>query len=138
MRKVHSPISGVVVLHSLSIGQVVDAAQVLGQVFEENKFQVIAKIPERYLWFAREGKKIIAETSSYPHRQFGYIEGAIRWVSPVVNPNSSGDGSVLIKADITSSPERIILKPGQSAQIWIDAGKVPLVYYLLGIRKFND
>jgi len=138
LRKVHSPISGVVVLHSLSIGQVVDAVQVLGQVFKQNKYQVIAKIPERYLWFSREGKKVIAQTSSYPHRQFGYIGGEIRWVSPVVNPNSSGDGSILIKADIINCPDRIILKPGQSAQIWIDAGRVPLIYYLLGVRRFNE
>ncbi len=138
LRKIHAPISGVIVLHTLSIGQVVDADQVLGQIFAKGGYQIIARIPEKYLWFTKEGKTVIAETSSYPHRDFGYIGGKIRWVSPVINPNSSGDGSLLIKADITSKPKRIVLKPGQSAQIWIDAGKVPLIYYLLGIRQFNE
>ncbi len=137
LRKIRAPISGIIVLHTLSVGQVVDADQVLGQIFAEGGYQIIARIPEKYLWFTKKGKKVMAETRSYPHRDFGYLSGKISWVSPVINPNSSGDGTLLVKADVISVPERVVLKPGQSAQIWIDAGKVPVIYYLLGIRKFN-
>ncbi len=137
LRKVRAPIGGVVVIHTLSTGQVVDANQILGQIFTTGGTRIVAKVSEKYLWFVRPGKKLIAEASAYPHRVFGYIEGVIKWVSPVVNPNSSGDGSVIIKAEVQKVPKGVKLKPGQSARIWIEAGKVPLIYYVLGLRKFS-
>ena len=137
LRKVRAPLSGRVVLHALSIGQIVDADQVLGQIFDEKSHQIIARIPEKFLWFIKPDTKILVEPSAYPHRDFGYITGKISWVSPVVSPSSSGDGMVVVKAKIDDSNKKIALKPGISCKIWVSTGKVPIFYYLSGLRKFN-
>lgn len=136
-RKIRAPISGVVVLHTLSKGQVVDANQVLGQIFSEGSYYIVARVPERYLWFLKKGRRVIAETSSYPHRAFGYIQASLSWVSPVVNPHESGDGAVIIKARVEAVPSGVVLKPGQSARIWIEGGKVSVLEYLIGVRPFE-
>lgn len=137
LRKICSPISGRLVLNALSVGQVIDADQVLGQVFDEESHQIIARIPEKFLWFIKHDTNILIEPTAYPHRHFGYITGKIGWVSPVVSPSSSGDGMVVVKANIDDSNKNISLKPGISCKMWVFTGKVPIFYYLSGLRRFD-
>lgn len=136
-RKIRAPLTGLIMLHALSIGRVVDANEVLGQVFDDKYYQVVARLPERYSAFLRKGQQVQVELGAYSHWQFGYFTGKVYWVSPVVEPHSSGDGSILIKAKLTNVPQDVSLKAGMSAPVWIDAGKVRLLWKLIGIRNYD-
>jgi multidrug resistance efflux pump len=136
-RQIHAPMSGVLVMHALSIGQVVDANEVLGQIFDDQYYQMIAHVPEEFAFFLREGQTAQIELSSYPWWNFGYFYGKVYWVSPVVNPQASGDGTILVKAKIEDVPKFTSLKAGMTGTIKIIAGKTSLLYKILGITTYD-
>jgi multidrug resistance efflux pump len=137
-RKVLAPMAGVLVMHSYSIGQVVDANEVLGQIFDDNFYQIIAQIPEQYQYFLKTGQGVDIELSAYPWWDFGYYRGEIYRVSPVVNPQASGDGTVMIKARIESHNSNTPLKAGMSGKIWINAGKTSVLERILGTKPYGN
>jgi multidrug resistance efflux pump len=136
-RKIDAPMEGVLVMHSLSIGQVVDANEVLGQIFDDKFYQMVAHIPEQFGYYLKEGQSVRIELSAYPHWNFGYFWGHLYWVSPVVNPQASGDGTILIKAKIDTCPPSADLKAGMSGKISITAGKTSLLWRILGIKTYD-
>jgi len=136
-RKVYAPMDGVLVMHSLSIGQVVDANEVLGQIFDDQYYQMIAHIPEQFASYLQPGQSIRVELSAYPSWLFDYFWGKVSWVAPVVNPQASGDGTVMIKAKIEQLAPNTELKAGMSGKISVQAGKTSLLMRLLGIRTYD-
>jgi multidrug resistance efflux pump len=136
-RKINAPMSGVLVMHTLSLGQVVDANEVLGQIFDDKFYQFIAHIPEQFGYYLREGQPVRIELSAYPSWDFGYFWGHLSWVSPVVNPQASGDGTILIKAKIETTPRYADLKAGMSGKISITAGKTSLLWRILGLKTYD-
>ena len=137
-RKVLAPMSGMLVMHSFSIGQVVDANQVLGQIFDNSYHQIIAHMPEQFQYFLRVGQEAEVELSAYPWWDFGYFPATIYRVSPVINPQASGDGTIMIKAMVTNNKDKnLTLRAGMAGEIWIKAGKTPLLYRILGLKS-ND
>lgn len=138
-RKIPAPMTGVLIMHSLSIGQVVDANEVLGQIFDNSYHQIVAHIPEKYGSFLDKDQRILVELSSYPWWDFGYMSAQLYWVAPVVNPQASGDGTVQVKAKLeplTNSP--IDLKAGMSAKIWIVGGRTSLLAKILGVNPYGQ
>jgi multidrug resistance efflux pump len=138
LRQVRAPIDGRVVMHDVSIGQVVDVNQVLGQIFDESHHVIMARLPEGRLWFLKEGQPVMAETSSYPSSSFGYLRGSVDWVSCVVNPRASGDGSVTVCVRVDSDmPDDVELKPGMTSKIWVRAGKTRLLWRILPFGTYE-
>jgi multidrug resistance efflux pump len=137
-RKVLAPMAGVLVMHSYSIGQVVDANEVLGQIFDDNFYQIVAQIPEQYQYFLKTGQDVEIELSAYPWWDFGYFNGKIYRVSPVVNPQASGDGTVMIKARVESHNPNTPLKAGMSGKIWIKAGQTSVLARILGLKPYGN
>jgi len=132
-RKIYAPLDGIIVLHALSIGRVVDANEVLGQIFDDKYYQVVARVPEKYAPLLRKDQSVSIELSASSHWQTGYLKGQLYWVSPVVNPHGSGDGTVLIKARLTDVPQHIQLKAGMSAEIWVKVGTTRALWKLIGL-----
>jgi len=128
---------GILVMHAISIGQVVDANEVLGQIFDDQYYQMIAHIPEQFECYLKPGQSARVELSAYPSWLFDYFWGQVSWVSPVINPQASGDGTVMIKARIDKLPPNTQLKAGMSGKISVQAGKTSLLMRLLGIRTYD-
>ncbi|MFA5864098.1 MAG: efflux RND transporter periplasmic adaptor subunit [Phycisphaerae bacterium] len=137
-RKIYAPMAGVLVMHTLSLGQIVDANEVLGQIFDDLYYQVVANIPEQFACYLKENQPVRVELSAYPHWLFDYFYGKTYWVSPVVNPQASGDGTVLIKAKIETTVPHTILKAGMAGKISVQAGKTALLWRILGFRTYDD
>jgi multidrug resistance efflux pump len=131
-RTVTSPMDGIIVLHSLSLGKVVDANEVLGQVFDARTFQVVARVPERYLRYLYRGQAAYVELSSYPEFDEGEIAGQVDSILPVIQPQGSGDGTFRIQATLTQWPDNVKLSAGMSAEIALSVGKRPMLMKLLG------
>jgi len=138
LRRVRSPIDGRVFMHEITPGQVVDANQVLGQVFDESRFVVYASFPEADTWFLRPGQTVEVEPAPYPSGRFGYLAGRVEWVSGVVDPRASGDGFVRLCADV-EPPARtdVQLKPGMTATVIVHVGRTRLLYRLLPFRVYS-
>lgn len=137
-RMIRAPLSGLAVLHALSIGQVVDANEVLGQIFDDRSYQVVARVPERYLPYLRKGQAVSAELSAYPEYDSGQIRGQVQSVVPVVQPHGSGDGTFRIHAALTQVPSNVRLKAGMSAEVSITVGRTRLLWKLLGMLPGHD
>jgi len=134
-RKIFAPMGGVLVMHTLALGQVVDANEVLGQVFDDQYYQMIAHIPEQFAPDLQPGQPVRMELTAYPPRLFDYFWGTVTSVSPVVNPNASGDGSILVRAKIDQLLKGSQLKAGMSVKLSIEAGKISLLCRIIGIRS---
>jgi len=138
LRKITSPIAGRIVLHERSVGQVVDANQVLGQVFDESSYVMVARMPESYISVLRPGQPVTVETSAYPSRHFGYLTGQVTALGGIVNPQASGDGTILLRARLHQAGRKdMILTPGMTGRIWVNAGRTRLIWRLLGRRVFK-
>jgi multidrug resistance efflux pump len=138
-RKIPAPMTGVLIMHSLSIGQVVDANEVLGQIFDNSYHQIVAHIPEKYGSFLSKDQHILVELSAYPWWDFGYLTANLSWVAPVVNPQASGDGTIQVKAKLKEAKNSPIdLKAGMSAQIWIEGGKISLLAKICGVNPYGE
>ncbi|NLE29986.1 MAG: HlyD family efflux transporter periplasmic adaptor subunit [Phycisphaerae bacterium] len=137
-RKIPAPMTGVLIMHSLSIGQVVDANEVLGQIFDNSYHQIVAHIPEKYGSFLSKDQRLLVELSSYPWWNFGYLSAQLYWVAPVVNPQASGDGTVQVKAKLEKLTNGSIdLKAGMSAKIWIVGCRTSLLAKILGVNPYG-
>ena len=138
LRKVYAPIAGRVFMHEVTPGQVVDANEVIGEIFDESSFVIRAPLPERDYWFLRPGQSVQVEAAAYPESRFGYLTGEVAWLSNIVNPNQSGDGSVLLCAYL-KAPEgdEVVLKPGMAATIHVRAGRTRLLWRVLPFRVFE-
>ncbi|MCD6364807.1 MAG: hypothetical protein J7M14_02935, partial [Planctomycetes bacterium] len=101
-------------------------------------YVIMARLSEGELWFLKDGLKVDAETSSYPYSRFGYLKGKVKWISTVVNPHASGDGSVTLCIEL-KKPKRddVTLKPGMTSTVWIRAGKTRLLWRILPFRVFD-
>lgn len=137
-RKVRAPLTGVIVLHGVSLGQVIDANEVLGQIFDDHYHQVVARMPERFAPFLKSGQDVDVEISAYPKSKFGCFKGKIYWVSPVVTPHESGDGTILIRVKLDNVPSNVDLKAGMAAQIWVHGGNTRLLWKLVGKKTYDD
>ena len=132
-RSVAAPLDGVIVLHSLGIGRVVDADEVLGQIFDDRYHQVVARAPERHVRYLQTGQSTSVVLSAYPEIDYGVINGEVYWVSPVVNPQGSGDGTILVKARLSEIPPHVRLTAGMAAKLSVHVGQTNYLFKLIGI-----
>ncbi len=127
---VRSPIDGRVVLNPLVVGEVVDANKVLGRVFDESKFTIEARFPERLLYFLKDGQ----EADVWPAGRSRWdeaLKGKVVKVGQLVQPQDSGDGYFWVT--IGMEQQSVQLYPGQNAEVEVYVHKVSLFRRILGL-----
>ena len=128
--QVCSPIAGRAVLNPLVVGEVVDTNKVLGRVFDESRFTIQAKFPERFIYLLKRGQQTDI-----------WLTGRSRWDQPLagevihigrlVQPQDTGDGYFWVT--ISVPPQDLQLYPGQDTRVSVRVGKVTLFRYIIGL-----
>lgn len=104
-----SSISGRVLERKVTIGQVVQAAEIICVVADLSNVWLVADVPEQSAGHIRSGKAVQAEIPALPGE---IITGRLSYVSPVVNPETR---TVRMRMDVPN-PERKY-KPAMLATI---------------------
>jgi len=130
-RKVRSPISGVLSLSILAVGELVSDSVSLGEVFDASTFVILVKVPERHVHKVRKGQAVSASIVSYPHADYGYFPAKVLGLAEIVTPQSSGEGLLLVEAELEKS--KLAFKPGMSADVRILVGRTSLFHRLVSI-----
>ncbi len=134
-RRITSPISGVLSLNTLAVGEVVDPARVLGEVFDDSAFEIKVKVGERYLHKVEAGQEASASVAAYPHELFGYFPGTVAGISQIVTPLKAGEGYFIVKVEPAATEDAdVSFKPGLSADVRILVGRTSLLNKLLFIN----
>lgn len=160
LRKVKSPLAGVVLLNKFVPGEVVEKKQILGEVFDDTEYIAKVKISERHVAKIhgpsgeRLGEPVWVELAAYPSFHHGWLMGRVAYRPLVVTPQRTGDGVVLLyvhfdfypdqggdpsadQQDLLNTwavgPDRRFI-PGQTVNAEIMVGRTNLLYWLLGIE----
>ncbi len=104
-----SSISGRVLERKVTIGQIVQAAEIICVVADLSNVWLVADVPEQSAGHIRSGKAVQAEIPALPGE---IITGKLSYVSPVVNPETR---TVRMRMDVPN-PERKF-KPAMLATI---------------------
>ena len=131
-RKVASPISGVLSMYVLAVGETVEPSRALGEVFDDASFIIRMKVSERNIHKVKVGQPASAAISAYPHRLFDYFPGKVQDVSQVVTPQSTGEGHVITEIVLGTCSQP--LKPGMTADVRIRVGRTTLFNKLISIN----
>lgn len=130
LRRIVSPLGGIVYLNRFEPGEVVKPEHVLGQIFDRGSWIVRLKLPERDIMHVRLEQSVRVELAAWPAWRYGYIPATVSKILPVVTPRSTGDGVFYIEARIESNTD-VKLNPGMSANAEIDTGQTTWLMRLL-------
>jgi membrane fusion protein (multidrug efflux system) len=153
--EIRAPFEGVVGLRQVSVGEYVNAGQVLVELVRLDPLEVEFQIPETLAARLNAGQSVSVQTDAFPGESF---TGSISAIAPSVQVSGR---SVAVRARLANAEKK--LKPGQFAQvqvalaaaepvlmlpeqaIWpsgdqkmvyrIKAGKAELVPVTLGLRE---
>lgn len=103
-RLVRAPFAGVVGLRMVSVGALVEPADVITTLDDDGVMKLEFPVPSRYLSLLRSGLEIAASTPVYPDRRFS---GRVKSIDSRVDPVTR---SVLVRALIPNADRA--LKPG--------------------------
>lgn len=129
-----SPISGTLNISDLSINQLVEKGQFLGQVTPDNVLVATLDITPKMKANIDHGDKIIFSVDSYPYVEYGFLIGHVLNISQVNDPEFSH----IMKLSINKSNnfELTKLRPNMSIQAYIKINKTSLLKLLfLPINK---
>lgn len=132
LRTIHASQDGIVYFNRYDPGEVVTPDEVLGQVFDTSQWVVRLKLNEQDLKDVKLGQKVKVELAGFNSWVHGYAMATVCKITPVVSPQATGDGVFLVKAKMDDPTDKR-LHPGMSATAKIDAGKISLLYRILGI-----
>ena len=83
------------------------------------------------------GRRLESVATAWCADNTSILTGEVDWVSNVVNPRASGDGTVTLCAEMSPDvPGDVQLKPGMASKVWVRAGKTRLLWRLLPFRVF--
>lgn len=121
-REIRAPLSGTVQLNRFEPGEVVKPEHVLGQIFDQNAWVVKLSVPEQAMAHVKLGDRVLIALSPYPTLKYGYLEGKIARIVPVITPRPNAPGIFYVEASLTV-PRNLEIMPGMTATGWIDTGK---------------
>jgi len=131
LRRIRSPLDGIVQFNRFGPGEVVNTGDVVGQVFDPGSWIVRLKLSERHIAYVREGQRVqVWLTARSPSRR-GSLRAAISDVTRVVTPQATGDGIFVAEARI-DDPSDPRLKVGLTARARIETGRTKWLFRLLG------
>jgi cobalt-zinc-cadmium efflux system membrane fusion protein len=111
-----STISGTVLDRKVTIGQIVQPAEVAFMVADLSNVWVIADVPEQSAGKLHRGMEVIVKIPALPEQE---IQGKLSYVSPIVDPNTR---TVQVRMDLANP--KGIFKPAMLANMtFIDASE---------------
>ncbi|QHS53849.1 efflux RND transporter periplasmic adaptor subunit [Edaphobacter sp. 12200R-103] len=111
-----STISGTVLDRKVTIGQIVQPAEVAFMVADLSNVWVIADVPEQSAGKLHKGMEVIVKIPALPEQE---IQGKLSYVSPIVDPNTR---TVQVRMDLANP--KGIFKPAMLANMtFIDASE---------------
>jgi len=125
-RRIVSPIAGVLSLHNLAVGEIVDPGKPVAEVFDDSSFVMRVRVAERQLYRVEPGQEASAEIPAYPKRDFGYFPGKVQSIAPIGTPQSTGEGFFIVEILLDEAPEDVTFRPGMLANARISVGKTSL------------
>lgn len=132
LRKIRSPLNGIIQFQSFEPGEVVKPEHVLGQVFDTTAWVVKMKLPEREITHIQLGQpvevELAASTWTTPP-----LKAMISKILPVVTPQTTGDGIFYVEA-LIEVDAKYPLYAGMGATARIDTGKTSLLFRLTGLQ----
>ncbi len=132
LRRIHAPIAGTVYFNRFEPGEFVKPDHVLGQVFDRAQWVAKFKLSERQIGHVQVGEPVQVSLAAYPAFRFGYLEGSVGRIIPVVTPRATGDGIFYVEVNLATPPQGIELHPGMTATGYIDTGRTTHLLNLLG------
>jgi len=130
-REIRAPLSGIVQLHRFEPGEVVKPEHVLGQIFDRNAWVVKLSLPEQAIAHVEIGQNVQVALAAYPRLKYGYVEGEIASIIPVVTPRPNAPGIFYVEAKI-KVPDSMRIDPGMSAIAWVNTGETTWIKRKLG------
>lgn len=131
MRQIRSPMRGTIQLNRIEPGEVVSPEDVLGQVFDRDRWIIKLKISERWISYVQEDQQVEVSLAAFPSIRFGYLPARVTRVQRVVTPQRTGDGIFYVEASV-EDPNRFNLQPGMIATANINTGTTTWLYRLIG------
>jgi cobalt-zinc-cadmium efflux system membrane fusion protein len=111
-----STISGTVLDRKVTIGQIVQPAEIAFMVADLSNVWVIADVPEQSAGKLHKGMEVIVKIPALPEQE---IQGKLSYVSPIVDPNTR---TVQVRMDLPNP--KGIFKPAMLANLtFIDASE---------------
>lgn len=111
-----STISGTVLDRKVTIGQIVQPAEIAFMVADLSNVWVIADVPEQSAGKLHKGMEVIVKIPALPEQE---IQGKLSYVSPIVDPNTR---TVQVRMDLPNP--KGIFKPAMLANMtFIDASE---------------
>ena len=141
LRRVSAPIAGTVELETLYPGEVVKPERVLGHIYDTSAWMAKLKVGERHFPHIARDQPVRIEITGYPAMIYGYIEGRVRRVRPLITPLSTGEGVFIVYVAIDAIPPKYTAQwsdasrpPAVKATVWadIDAGQTTWLMRLIG------
>ncbi|GEK16099.1 HlyD family secretion protein [Aliivibrio fischeri] len=129
-----SPVSGTLNISNLSINQLVEKGQFLGQVIVEDVLVATLNITPKMKANINHGDEVVFSVDSYPYVEYGFLIGNVLSISQV----NDNEFSHVIKLSIkkSSNLDLIKLRPNMSVQAYIKTNKTSLLKLLfLPINK---
>ncbi len=108
---VTSPVTGVVTLRHIELGQRVNTNEVMFSVADLDPLRAKIYVPEKDMGELFEGQKALISVDALPDKEF---EGHVKMISPIVDPTN---GTVKVTIDIPGAEKE--LKPGMFASVFI-------------------
>lgn len=130
-REIRAPLPGTVQLNRFEPGEVVKPEHVLGQIFDRKAWVVKLSLPEQDIAHVRIGQDVQVAIAAYPRLKYGYVQGKISGIIPVITPRPNAPGIFYVEAKITV-PDNMEIQPGMSATAWVDAGETTWIKRKLG------
>jgi len=131
MRQVRSPMRGTIQLNRIEPGEVVSPEDVLGQVFDRDRWIIKLKVSERWISYVQADQDVEVSLAAFPSIRFGHLPARIKLVQRVVTPQRTGDGIFYVEASV-EDPNRFDLQPGMIATADINTGRTTWLYRLIG------
>ena len=131
MRQIKSPMRGTIQLNRIEPGEVVSPEDVLGQVFNRDRWIIKLKISERWISYVEADQDVQVSLAAFPSFRFGYLPARVARVQRVVTPQRTGDGIFYVEAAVEDA-DLFDLQPGMIATADINAGTTNWLYRLIG------
>lgn len=107
--RIYAPMDGIIIQRLVSVGEYVQAGNILFKMVSINPLKLFFTFPERYSSYLSVGKEVTLEVRAYPGEVF---KGTIYFINPQIEPKTR---AVQMKAYVKN--DEMKLKPGFFADV---------------------
>lgn len=132
LRQVRASIAGTIYFNRFEPGEFIKPEHVLGQVFDREAWVAKFKLSERQIGYIKPGQPVQVSLAAYSSLRFGYVEGTVGRIVPVVTPRATGDGIFYVEVNLDVPPADVELHPGLTATGYINTGRTSWLRNIMG------